>query len=81
MCSSMLDETAGSMLECRMLSKERVLKHFGSVSAIAQFFGISDKAVYQWDDGAIPRERELELMLRLPAEFAAPESRREEARA
>jgi hypothetical protein len=70
------------MLEWRMVSKKRVLKHFGSVGAVAQFFGITDKAVYQWPDAAIPRERELELMLRLPADFGTPQApQREEARA
>lgn len=52
-----------------MISKKRVLDHFGSASEVARFFGITDKAIYQWDDKAIPRERELELMLRIPETF------------
>lgn len=61
-----------------MLSKERVIKHFGSTAKVAEFFGITDKAVYQWPEH-IPRERELELMLRLSAEFGAPSKEKDAA--
>jgi hypothetical protein len=62
------------MLKCDMLSRKRVVAQFGSVSAVAKFFGIARAAVYQWDEDGkgIPRERELELMLRLPHVFGAP---------
>jgi hypothetical protein len=52
-----------------MISKARVIEHFGSVAEVAKFFDIEVQAVYQWKDEAIPRERELELMVRLPADF------------
>jgi uncharacterized protein involved in tolerance to divalent cations len=51
-----------------MITKSQVLKHFGSVAKTAEFFGIEPSAVYQWKE-KIPRERELELMLRKPADF------------
>lgn len=50
----------------------RVLEHFGSVERVAEFFEITRQAVYQWGDGPIPRERALELMVRIPEKFAAP---------
>ena len=77
----MLDGFSGSMLYYRMLSKKRVIDHFGSPQEVARFFGITDKAVYQWPDKAIPRERELELMLRKPDVFGMQPSSNEEARA
>jgi hypothetical protein len=57
-----------------MISRQAVVDHFGSVAAVAEFFGIYASAVYQWDEDGkgIPRERELELMLRLPEKFGAP---------
>ncbi len=65
-----------------MILTSRVIKHFGSVAKVAEFFGIYVQAVYQWGKN-VPRERELELMLRLPSEFGAPaaEKRTEEIRA
>lgn len=48
-----------------------VIEHFGSVDKAAEFFDISRQAVYQWGNGPIPRERALELMVRLPKAFAA----------
>jgi hypothetical protein len=68
-----------------MISKARVLEHFGSAAAAAEFFEVTDKAIYQWDEKGqgIPRERELELMLRLPHVFGkrASDALPEEARA
>lgn len=52
-----------------MVTKAQVLKHFGSVAKAAEFFGIDPQAIYQWKDDSIPRQRELELMVRLPADF------------
>lgn len=52
---------------------EKVLDHFGSVEKVAEFFGITVQAVYQWSDASIPRERELELLLRLPNAFNSDE--------
>lgn len=52
-----------------MVSKSRVIEHFGSVAKAAEFFDISVQAVYDWREEAIPRERELELMVRKPADF------------
>lgn len=54
-----------------MISKEKVLSHFETVEAVAEFFDISVQAVYQWPDEAIPRERELELLLKVPGVFGA----------
>lgn len=48
-----------------MITKERVIQHFGSVAAVAEFFGIEVQAVYQWDE-EIPELREAQLRLRLP---------------
>lgn len=47
-----------------------VIEHFGTVDKVAEFFNISRQAVYQWGDGPIPRERALELMVRLPERFS-----------
>jgi hypothetical protein len=55
-----------------MITFAQVIRHFESVKAAADFFDIEPSAVYQWKDrkkGAIPRERELELMLRKPEHF------------
>ncbi len=53
----------------------KVIEHFGSVEKVAEFFSITRQAVYQWGDGPIPRERALELMVRLPIEFGPANSR------
>lgn len=60
-----------------MIQTTRVIKHFGSVAQVADFFGIRVSAVYQWGE-YVPHARELELMLRLPDEFA-PQVRKEAA--
>lgn len=52
-----------------MITKTKVIEYFGTVAKVAEFFGIAPQAVYQWPDEGIPRERELELLLRLPDEF------------
>ncbi len=57
-----------------MLTKTRVIRHFGSVAKVAQFFGIHVQAVYQWET-YVPRERELELIIGLPQVFGTPEQR------
>lgn len=54
-----------------MIPTSSVIEHFGSVAKVAEFFDIYVQAVYQWGQ-YVPRERELELMLRLPAKFGAP---------
>lgn len=51
-----------------MIKKSTVIKHFGSVAAAAEFFSCHVSAIYQWGTN-IPRERELELMVRLPEQF------------
>lgn len=51
------------------ISAPEVVKHFGSVEKAAEFFQISRQAIYQWGDGPIPRERALELIVRLPNVF------------
>ena len=71
----MLDDLYQTCLNRGVITKSQVLKHFGSAIKAGEFFGITDKAVYQWDDTGIPRERELELMLRLPEKFGAPQAR------
>ncbi len=72
----MLDEPASNMFEYGMISTSRVIRHFGSVNDTANFFGITDKAVYLWKKKThIPRERELELKLELPQFFGTPEQR------
>ena len=48
-----------------------VIEHFGTVDKVAEFFNISRQAFFQWVDGPIPRERALELMVRLPDKFGA----------
>jgi hypothetical protein len=60
-----------------MIRTDRVLKHFGSVSQVADFFGIGASAVYQWGK-YVPRERELELMLRKPDDFGVPAPKAEQ---
>lgn len=56
-----------------MITTSQAIEHFGSVAKVAEFFDIRTSAVYQWiEKGRLPRERELELMLRLPEKFAAP---------
>lgn len=58
------------MLEYAMLKTQTVLDHFdGSYRKVAEFFDIQVQAVYQWKEH-VPRERELELMLRIPEKFA-----------
>lgn len=52
-----------------------VVEHFGGVEKVAEFFGITRQAVYQWGDGPIPRERALELMVRIPERFGQSSSR------
>ena len=57
-----------------------MVQHFGSVAKAAEFFDIAPQAVYQWPE-KIPRERELELMVRLPAVFASKADIPEQVRA
>jgi hypothetical protein len=77
----MLDSRLQACCNYRVILTSRVIKHFGSVAKVAEFFGIYVQAVYQWGKH-VPRERELELMLRLPSQFGAPAAERsEEARA
>lgn len=49
-----------------------VIEHFGSVEKVAEFFDITRQAVYMWGKGPIPRERALELMVRVPDKFGQP---------
>lgn len=53
-----------------MITKAKVIEHFGSALKVAEFFDIAVQAVYQWPE-SIPRERELELLLELPEVFGA----------
>lgn len=68
MTYSMLDTRFAACCNERMISPAKVIKHFGSVKATADFFHVHPSAVYQWEM-KLPRERELELMLRLPEVF------------
>lgn len=52
-----------------MIAKAKVMEHFGSAKKVAEFFDIEVQAVYQWPEKQIPRERELELLLKLPNVF------------
>ena len=53
-----------------MITRNQVIKHFGTVAKAAEFFRLTKQAVYQWPErAAIPRERELELMVRVPEKF------------
>ncbi len=54
---------------CDMITKTSLIQHFGSVAKAAEFFDITAQAVHQWPEEKIPRERELELMVRLPDVF------------
>jgi hypothetical protein len=56
-----------------MITKSSVVDHFGSVAKAAEFFDITAQAVHQWPE-KIPRERELELMVRLPETFSPPKA-------
>ena len=40
---------------------EAVIEHFRSVKAVADALGISDKAVYRWQETGVPRGRAYEL--------------------
>lgn len=53
------------------ITAAKVKEHFGSADKTAEFFGITRQAVYLWGDGPIPRERALELMVRLPDVFGS----------
>lgn len=55
----------------QVITTSSVIKHFGSVAKVAEFFDIRVSAVYQWGRH-IPRVRELELVIRKPSDFAAP---------
>ena len=72
----MFDIRVKACLNSEMITKERVIQHFGSVSAVAEFFDIEVQAVYQWDD-VVPELRETQLLLRLPDVFG--KKRRERA--
>lgn len=63
-----------------MIEKSKVIEHFGSVAKVADFFDIEPQAVYQWAE-SIPRERQLELMVRLPDVFGEKPKAKREARA
>ena len=53
-----------------MITYKRIEKHFGSVKEIAKFFRVEPSAVYQWGEkGCLPKRREYEVNLRLPAHF------------
>lgn len=64
----MFDTIVKACLNTGMITKERVVEHFGSVAAVAEFFGIEVQAVYQWGP-VIPELREAQLLLRLPDVF------------
>jgi len=50
--------------------KETVISYFGSVGAMAKYFGISRQAVYQLEAGQpIPAKRQLQLALDKPEYF------------
>lgn len=51
-----------------MLKTAAVIKHFGSVEAVAEHFDISVQAVYQWG-GEVPELRELQLVRDFPDVF------------
>lgn len=51
------------------ITKQEVIAHFGSAEKAASYFAISRQAIYQWPDGLIPRERQLELLLKFPEKF------------
>lgn len=60
-----------------MISRAQTIQHFKTIEGVADYFAISVQAVYQWpEDGAIPRERELELMLAFPKTFGRPKEAR-----
>ncbi len=59
-----------------MITKNKVIQHFGSVTEVAEFFGIEVQAVYQWGD-EIPELREAQLLLRLPGVFGQKQSQRQ----
>jgi hypothetical protein len=64
------------------MKKSDVLEHFGgSVAKAAEFFNIEPQAIYQWKEDSIPRERELELMVRIPEKFGAQAEHRQQGQA
>lgn len=36
------------------MKREDLVKHFGSVRAVADAFGVTISAVYQWDEARVP---------------------------
>lgn len=53
-----------------MITRAQAVQHFKTIEGVAEFFKITVQAVYQWpEEGGIPRERELELMLAFPRKF------------
>lgn len=51
------------------ITRQQVLEHFKTAQAVADFFGISRQAFYDWGDGPIPELRQLQLVQRLPEDF------------
>jgi hypothetical protein len=51
------------------ITRQQVLDHFKTAQAVAEFFGISRQAFYDWGDGPIPELRQLQLVQRIPEVF------------
>ena len=45
------------------MTKDDAIKLKGGVPQLADFFGISQSAIYQWPEEKIPERRELKLIL------------------
>ena len=43
------------------MRKSEAIKHFGSVSELAQKLGVTDVAVYKWKGDKVPKGRAYEL--------------------
>lgn len=60
-----------------MITPQQVVEHFGTVAKTAVFFKVTPQAVYLWiENGKLPRERELELMLHVPEKFMSAKDRK-----
>lgn len=51
------------------ITRQQLLDHFKTAQAVADFFGISRQAFYDWGEGPIPELRQLQAANRLPDVF------------
>ena len=46
------------------MKKQEVIKHFGSVAALARALDISPSAIYMWTDVPLARQYQIEVLTR-----------------